>query len=337
MSLRKLNSLLLVAVALVASVSCKKDSETESLPSLNGSVYFECPAFLAPGTTVTMKASGIEHPDGDPLGYAWKVTPTMTKSDTTDVFVHTFSDTLQTYTVNCYVFAGGYNNSSGSRQVMVVKGGLDGSLSQTGIEAADPKITFDGIDYYYEKIGDLEWFRNNLAAVGSGVPFVNSEVTSDVLGRFYTYEEAMTACPEGWRLPTEEDWMSLAEALGETVTEKYSIFENVTAKLMVNAYFNDIAILEYWPVVGDVTNSSRLGLLPFGYVNLGDMDESGKYPYAAFDGIYTYAAFWTADKVEGNENLAYYRYMISSQTEMMVGEGDVKSFGANVRCVRDAQ
>lgn len=337
MSLRKLNSLLLTAVALIASVSCDKDDETESLPSMNGSVYFECPAFLHPGATVTMMASGVEHPDGDPVGYAWKVTPTMTKSDTTDVFVHTFSDTLQTYTVNCYAFAEGYNNSSGTRQVMVVKGGLDGSLTQTGIETSDPKITYEGIDYYYEKIGNLEWFRNNLASPVSGLPFVNSEVTSDIFGRFYTYEEAVTACPEGWRLPAEEDWMSLADALGETVTEKYSVFQNMTPKLMVNAYLNEIAILEYWPAVGDVTNSSRLGLLPFGYVNRGEMDEAGNYPYAAFEGIYAYAAFWTADRVEDNENLAHYRYLISSQTEMMVGEGDVSSFGANVRCVRDVQ
>ena len=105
---------------------------------------------------------------------------------------------------------------------------------------------------------------------------------------------------------------------------------------MVNAYFNEIPLLEYWPIVGDVTNSSRLSLLPFGYVNLGNRDEEGKYPNAAFDGIYVYAAFRTADKVDG-EGMAYYRYMISNQPEMMVGQGDVNSFGANVRCVRDVQ
>ncbi len=336
MSLRKLNSILMIAAVVLAAVSCDKDKDKESLPSLEGALRFDCPSFVAPKQVVTMKPAGVKHPKGEEVGYFWKVTPTMKYNDTTDVYVHWFSDTLQTYTVNCYAFAEGYNNTTFSRPVIVVKGGLDGSLTKTGIKAEDPKVSVDGIDYYYEKIGNLEWFRNNLASVKSGIPYVNEEVTSDVFGRFYNYTEAMTACPEGWRLPTEEDWMSLAEALDNPVTEKYTTFKNVNAKLMANAYFNEIPLLEYWPIVGDVTNSSRLSLLPFGYVNLGNRNEDGKYPNAAFDGIYVYAAFWTADKVEG-EDMAYYRYMISNQPEMMVGKGDVNSFGANVRCVRDVQ
>ena len=53
MSLRKLNSLLLTAVAVLMAVSCDKDKETESLPSLSG-LYFSCPAFVAPGEAVRM-------------------------------------------------------------------------------------------------------------------------------------------------------------------------------------------------------------------------------------------------------------------------------------------
>lgn len=335
MSLKKLNSLLLIAMALIAVAACDDDDETTTLPYMNGSLYFYCPSFVSPGEVVKMTPSGLEHPDGEEIGYFWKVTPTMNYNDTTDVYVHWFSDTLQTYTVNCYAFAEGYNNSSYSRSVIVMKGGLDGSLQKTGIEASDPKVTVDGIDYYYEKIGGLDWFRNNLASVKSGIAYQNEEVTSDVFGRFYSYNEAMTACPEGWRLPTEEDWMSLAEALGETVSEKYEVFEDVVAKLMVNAYINDLPLLEYWPIVGDVTNSSRLGLLPFGYVNFGTPDSEGGYPYADFDGIYTYSVFWTADKAE--DGMAYYRYMISNQPEMLVGKGEADSLGASVRCVRDAQ
>lgn len=337
MSLRKLNSLLLIAAAFIAAVSCDKEEETETLPYLNGSLYFSSPSFIRPGVTLTFSPSGLEHPDDEEIGYFWKVTPTMSVSDTTDVFSFTFPDTLQTYTVNCYAYAEGYNNSSYSRQVVVLQGGLDGSLTNTGIEASDPKITVDGIDYYYERIGELDWFRNNLASVSGGLAYQNEEVASDVLGRFYSYDEAVAACPEGWRLPTEEDWMSLAESLGEQVTEKYEIFDDVVADLMADAYINDIPVIEYWPSVGDVTNSSRLALLPFGYVNMGTMAEDGGYPYAVFDGIYIYAAFWTADKVEGEEGMAYYRYMICNQPEMMVGKADVSSFGASVRCVRDAQ
>ncbi len=336
MSLRKLNSLIFVAAMLLAAVSCKKNTETETLPSLEG-LYFECPSFVAPEQTVTLVPNGVKHPEGGKVGYYWKVTPTMSKADTVDVFVHKFSDTLKTYTVGCNAFAEGYYGVSYSTEVMVVKSGLNGSLTRTDIKSSDPKVTVDGIDYYYEKIGGLDWFRNNLAVTGSGAPYDNTEIVSDIFGRFYSYDEAMDACPEGWRLPTEEDWMSLADAIGSSVTEKYSPFKNVAAKLFVSAALNGTQILTYWPEVGNVSNSSRLSMIPFGYANLGNGDSVGKYPDAAFDGIFEYAAFWTADKVEGEDDMAYYRYMIANQPEMMVGKGDADAFGASVRCVRDAQ
>lgn len=340
MSLRKLNSLLVIAALIVVSaVSCKKDEETTVLPYLTG-LYFDCPTYVSPGEAVRLIPKGIDEPEDVEVGYCWRVTPTMSQNDTIDageIYVHWFSDTLKTYNVNCYAFAKGYNNAYATKEVMVVKGGLDGSITQTGIKPTDPKVTVDGIDYYYVRVGGLDWFRNNLAVTGSGVPYVNSDVMSDVFGRFYSYEEAMTACPEGWRIPTEEDWMSLANSVEADVTEKYTTFDDVASKLFANASFNGVQIIPYWPEVGDITNDGKVGLLPFGYTNLRSIDGDGKYPDASFDGVFEYAVYWTADKVEGNANQAYYRYMISNQPEMFVAKGDVKTFGASVRCVRDAK
>ena len=67
------------------------------------------------------------------------------------------------------------------------------------------------------------------------------------------------------------------------------------------------------------------------------MNEAGKFPGASFDGVFEYVAMWTADKVAEEEGMAYYRYMRSDQPEMLVGKGDMNTFGASVRCVRDAQ
>lgn len=325
-----------IAALLIVAASCKKDDDGESLPSLSG-LSFSCPSFVAPGQAVRMTPGGVKHPEGGEVGYYWKVTPTMSSYDTVTTYVHWFSDTLQTYTVACYAFAEGYNGTSYTRDVQVVKSGLDGSLTKTGLKPTDAKITVDGIDYYYTKIGPLEWFRNNLASTSSGTPYVNEEITSDIFGRFYNYNEAVKACPEGWRLPSEEDWMSLAEALDSPVDQKYVTFENVTAKLLVNAAFNGVDILEYWPVVGDVTNESLLSLMPFGYSNLGNADNSGKYPNAAFEGHFEYAAYWTSDLVDGEDGMAYFRYLIAEQPDMLVGKGNVDTFGASVRCVRDAE
>lgn len=336
MSLRKLNLFIFVAAALFAAVSCKDDDEGTSLPYLEG-LYFDCPDFVNPGQAVTFRPKGVVIPEDTEVRYFWKVTPTMSSYDTTDVYVHWFSDTLKTYTVNGYAFAEGYNNVSYSRDVMVIKGGIDGSVTETGIKASDPKVTVDGVDYYYAKVGKLYWFRNNLANTAAGTPYVNEEVTSDVFGRFYNYNDALTACPEGWRLPTEDDWMDLLEAVGSPASKKYSTVENVASKLFANASFNSVQMLSYWPEVGDITNSAKVSLLPFGYANLGNRNAAGKYPDASFDGIFEYAVYWTADKADDEDGMAYYRYLIGNQPEMYVGKGDVNTFGASVRCVRDAQ
>lgn len=335
MSLGKLKSIALFAVILFAAASCK-DDETETLPSLTG-LYFSCPYFAGPGEAVKMTPKGVTHPEGGEVGYYWRVTPTMSYNDTTDVYVHWFSDTLKTYTVNCYAFAEGYNGDSYSRRVEVVKSGLDGSITQSGIAASDKKITVDGVDYYYVNIGGLDWFRNNLASAGNGTSYLNEDIVSDIFGRYYSYDEAVNACPEGWRLPSEEDWMALADAMGSPASGKYESFSNVAAKLMVNAYFNETALLEYWPQVGDVNNESKLSFMPFGYANLGIRNEEGKYPSASFEGMKEYVAVWTSDMVEDEDGMAYFRYIITDQPEMLVGKGDVNTFGASVRCVRDAE
>lgn len=336
MSLRKLSTLFFIAAFVFVAASCNKDEgTTTTTPSLTG-LRFECPKFVRPDQKVTLTPKGLIQPDGVDVGYYWRVIPTMTQYDTVDVFTHQFTDTLQTCTVNCYAYASGYTGTSFSREVVVVKGGLDGSLKGREINADDPKITVDGLDYYYEKIGNLEWFRNNLAKVAQGTPYLNSEAMSDVFGRYYSYNEALTACPDGWRLPTEEDWMSLAEAVGSPAAEKYSVFTNVASKLFVNATFNGTQILQYWPEVGDITNSSKLSFVPCGFSNLGAANDNGAYANASFDGVFEYAVMWTADKADG-EDMAYYRYLFHNLPDMFVGKGDMNAFGASVRCVRDAK
>ena len=111
---------------------------------------------------------------------------------------------------------------------------------------------------------------------------------------------------------------------------------------MGNGYFNDELMWEYWPAVGDINNASGLSLIPVGYSLLSskatdpkqDAHIDGAYPQAQFKGYTEYATFWTADLAEDEEGMAYYRNIICDQPELMLGKGDIKTFGASVRCVR---
>ena len=351
MKFNLLKSLILTTLIVAASVSCKKDDSTTVTPSLNGSLKFSAPEFVLPGTALKMTPAGAEHPDGGDLGYYWKVSPVMETSDTIkrpgdgtqkdSSFTFTFPDSLGTYTIYCSAFAkSGYSSLSGTNYVTVVKGGLEGSIQGRQILPNDPHETIDGIDYYYSEIGGLKWMRSNLEA-GAGEPFRRSDAMSDIFGKFYSYEEAVNACPEGWRLPGEADWIALCKALGaDSQTEAYSNVPGMAARLMVDASFNSYTMLTYCREVGDPTNEIKLAMIPVGYANLGEKASSPEadpyldllYPEASFKGLYEYAVFWTADEASTEE--AYYRYLFQQSSELKIGKADKKYFGASVRCVK---
>lgn len=355
MSLHKLNSLLILAIFAIAAVSCKDEEEETTYIYLDGSLTFDLPEFVLPKEVLTMKPKGMTHPDDEIIGYYWKVTPSMTKYDTTRYengltkpddtgipsdgsFTHTFSDTLQTYTVYCYAFAEGYSTSSKSNMTTVVAPGPEGSITNSGISKnSDPYITVDGNKFYYTTIGNTDWFKQNLAYTKAGVPFRNGKAMNGVFGLFYSYEDALNACPEGWRLPTDKDWNDMAKAVKETDEDYlHEIIPGIAGKLMTDASFNEVKMWEYWPAVGELTNSSGLCMIPTGFSNLGVKSADGSFPNATFKGVYEYATFWTADKPEDKEDMAYYRYIFCDQPDLMIGEGDTKAFGASVRCVRDS-
>ena len=336
MSHRKLNILIFVIAASACIISCKKDDETKATPILSGALSFSVPEYVSPNTTVTLTPSGVSHPKGEGIGYYWKVTPTKPKTDTTRYengldkngkpsdgsFEFTFSDTLQTCTITGYAYAQGYSYTSKSHKSTVVEGGIGRSITNLNIDDK-PSITVDGIVYPYVTIAGIDWLCRNIADKSAGAPYKNCDAMSDVFGRYYSFEEAQAVCPEGWRLPTDAEWKAAAAA-----------YDDKTASLMGNAYFNDELMWEYWPAVGEITNASGLSIIPAGFAMLSGKNAEGYYSKAIFKGYLDYAVFWTADTVEGEDDMAYYRYIIGNQPEFMLGKGDVTSYGASVRCVR---
>lgn len=94
----------------------------------------------------------------------------------------------------------------------------------------------DGNEYHWVRIGNLDWMAENLRC---GTPFyedIYSEKWGDIefswngtreeaeehfarFGNYYSWQEAMDNAPEGWRLPTDDDWKNLEQALGMSKAE----------------------------------------------------------------------------------------------------------------------
>ena len=341
MTLRKLYPIILAAALVVSAASCKKDKETASSPAMDGMLRFDIPAFIKAKDVLIITPKGLKHPEGKGIGYYWKVTPGMAIADTVRLenglspeghesdgsFRYHFPDSLGTYTVNCYAFATGYSSSYASSYTTVVKGGLNGSITGLGLNPSQTMTEeINGRKYTYVTVGETDWMCRNISDPSAGAPYANCKAMDDVFGRYYSYEEALTICPEGWELPSDADWAALAKAAGATDTEnQYSDFKGIAAALMANAYFNEEMMWEYWPAVGDITNSTGFSAIPVGYANTKTCN---------FTGTYEYAVFWTSTSVEDDDTMAYYKYFIFNEPDMFTGKADKESFGASVRCIR---
>lgn len=309
-----------LALAVFAAVSCKKDDNTaESKPSLYG-VEFDLPTFARPGQTFVLTPRGVYTGDGKDLPevieYKWKVN-TDEYSSPMDTYTITLNE-VGNYTIYCQASdpTETYYSTTTSKLVIVIEPGVGKTLTGNDIDTDDPHIT-DLRDkenenlYFYIRKGELDWFRNNLAWTGAGIAYEYSDVTSYPLGRFYTWEEAKTACPDGWRLPTDDEWATLGTDAGA---------------LSANAFLNGKQMWEYWPDIKR-TNATGMSVIPAGYVLVSAYSPS-------FKRIYSYAAFWTATESETESNMARYRYLFVEDEDVKATWGDKTSLALSVRCVR---
>ena len=306
-------------LAVFSAFSCKKDTETTEIkPSIYG-LEFELATFGRPGETFVLKPVGAFVAEGEGVKkftYKWKVNSEEYQEMDTFTFK---AEEVGNYTIYCQASDpdNNYYACTYSRTVIIIDPALGKTLTGTGIELWDDHIVDsrgkDGEnEYYYTQIDELDWFRNNLAWTGEGLAFENADVTSYPLGRYYTWDEAMEACPEGWRLPTNEEW----DFLGTDA-----------APLMCDAYLNSKRMWEYWPGV-ERTNTYALAIIPSGFA-------LPAITTPRYKRLYDYAAFWTATVSEEDPDMAAYRYIHVTESEVRTTYAEKGSLALSVRCVRN--
>ena len=324
----------LVAV-LAAGAGCNKNKESET-KTLEGFLSLSMPPYVEAGYTKTFMIDTLMTlvcPEGDPIGYAF-TDPVSGAKDTLvtadgKILKHHYTvtapDELSTLTLTLNGFtpeSSLYGNTSVSIEFTVVRPGWDGKGSITEFRSGD-SASFtdprDGNSYYYTSAGGLDWMRQNLAWSGAGRPYRDCPAMNGIFGRFYTWEEAQTACPDGWRLPTDAEWSSLQTGAGDVRD-----IPGLAGRLMGDLYFNGTKMWEYWREV-KITDELGFSVMPVGYA----MPADGKYK---FDGLYGYAVFWTSDESEGE---GVCRYIYQNKDVVYRGLMPETEFAATVRCVRE--
>ena len=210
------------------------------------------------------------------------------------------------------------SSSSGLTPSSSSSGGTLGGLL---IDARDNQtyrivVMPDGKTWMSENLNyvDNSWPQNNssanfisYSALGSWC-YGNTPSNCDEYGRLYTWNAAMVACPEGWHLPSNNEWKALVDAIGDDPIRKLKATSG-------------------WTPIGDSSNGTddyEFSALPGGYRD--------RNSTVIFKDIGIYGNWWTSTQYATEE--AQMRYIIANGNNVYAQQ-EVKGYGYSVRCVKD--
>jgi uncharacterized protein (TIGR02145 family) len=159
----------------------------------------------------------------------------------------------------------------------------------------------DGQTYKVKEINGTKWFVQNLnyAIEENSMCYDREDDNCKVYGRLYTQEAAMTACPEGTHLSTDDDWKMLEIFAGGANTAAERLRSNGSDNYAFTVLF------------GGYANKNNISVI-------------------AGEGAY----FWTSQTASDGRGVA--RSMFATDKEVSTIPVD-KKFWLSVRCVVNAQ
>ena len=191
---------------------------------------------------------------------------------------------------------------------------------------------YEGNVYETVKIGNQTWMAENIRSTiypdGTPISLVssasswnalpsdgeaycyynNDNSNKDDYGGMYTWTTAMKVCPTGWHLPSLIDLNEVINYLGGST--------------VAGGKMKEVGLTHWNSPNTAATNSSGFTGLPGGY-----REDAGNYSSMGAAGFFWTSSTSTSDK-------AYFRFLSGANGETATST-HVKTYGFNVRCVKD--
>lgn len=189
----------------------------------------------------------------------------------------------------------------------------------------DPR---DGIVYKTTTIGGQVWMAENLnyfdiegapSSIKNDWCYWDKPENCESAGRLYTWKVAKRVCPEGWRLPTNEDWTALLTAVGAD-----------TLNPIAWTGANVLKSKSGWENSGSGTDDFGFTALPAGKAFFNDL-QSGFTNHGCSS--YMWSAT-EADLAAGGDTLAF-SVELNCSNELAIVNTVKKYSGFSIRCVKD--
>jgi len=164
-------------------------------------------------------------------------------------------------------------------------------------------------------IGTQTWlgFNLNYSMVNSWC-YNDSADNCKIYGRLYTQEAARTACPNGWHLPSSDEWLLLINRLGGKSVAGNTLKE---------------AGLEHWHAPNEnADNSSGIKVLPAGYR---DSHSDAFYKQGEE------AVFWSSTKLNNSDIYSWSFFLHYNSGAAFVENNTLSNNknGYSVRCIKN--
>lgn len=168
----------------------------------------------------------------------------------------------------------------------------------------------DGQTYKTTKIGDQVWMAQNLNyEMQDSYCYNDNESNCKEYGRLYTWKAALDACPTGWHLPSNTEWATLLDAVGE---------RSAAGTKLKSTYS--------WTSNGNGTDDLSFSALPAGY----------RRDFGFYERLVYEAYFWSSS--EYSKYYAYYIELLCNYDAVAPQPSNMdKDYGLSVRCLKDEE